>query len=61
MNKLVDTYNEIWSVGKYEIKIETFTIEIYIFIKSICDKYGCYNDFFADEEEYSFNSDKYIQ
>ena len=61
MNKLLNTYNEVWSVDKYEIIIKTFTIEKYIFIKYICDKYGCHNDFFVDEKKCGIDSDKYVQ
>lgn len=60
MNKLLDTYNDVWSVNKYEIIIKTFTIRKGIFVKYLCDQSGCYNGSFIDEEKRGTNPDKFV-
>ena len=60
MNKLSDTYNDVWSVNKYEIISKTFTIRKDIIIQYLYDQSGYYDGSFIDEEKFGIDADKYV-
>lgn len=61
MNKLLGSYNDVWSVNKYEIIIKAAKFKGNVLVKYICTEYGHYHDLAVDEKKRFFDTDKFVQ